>query len=462
MSLRRRISLVVSFLLLLLLLFIFFNGSNANLALFRIVVLLVWFLSLLVILLEGLLQVEVSLKKVVPSVRPQIQSHPFVAGTIFIAIALGIIAVLYTIQNAGFGEEFHPPFTEPAKDLWDWLQLIGVLAVPVLVALFGYYFQQAQDKQREQQRQFEEQRITQREQTEQNIANDKFEEETLKTYFDRMTDLLLDKALSGDDHNPLAAVVATARTRATLRKLDGERKGLLIAFLYDSGLVGGKLEISIIKMSEADLKNVVLRGAGLTRARLERADLSGADLSGADLSGADLSGADLSGADLSGADLTRADLTGADLSGADLSGADLTGADLSRADLREANLTGSTLSRVNLDEVVLAEVNSTQADLSRADLSGADLSGTDLTGIDLRGVNLSRADLREADLSGADLRAANLDDTNLTRTIITDEQLKTAASFEGAYCEITLASPKKKFNSAIRGSNISEDETFFD
>ena len=79
----------------------------------------------------------------------------------------------------------------------------------------------------------------------------------------------LRRTQQGDNLN----VIARARTLTVLQKLGPARKRNTLHFLYESGLVGKQLVVSL-----AD------------------ADLSGADLSGTNLSGANLSGAYLSGA----------------------------------------------------------------------------------------------------------------------------------------------------------------------
>ena len=83
------------------------------------------------------------------------------------------------------------------------------------------------------------------------------------------------------------------------------------------------------KLAGADLSMERLTEANLARADLSRADLTDADLKSADLFGADLREANLTGADLTGANLTEANLIGVKLTGADITdvvGADFTGA----------------------------------------------------------------------------------------------------------------------------------------
>jgi hypothetical protein len=194
--------------------------------------------------------------------------------------------------------------------LWDWIKL---LIVPTVIAGGGLWFN-----------------VQQRER-EQRIASLRAQDAALQGYLDGMSQLLTDKeqplhkAQPGD---PLSTV-ARAQTLTMLARLDSERKGSVMRFLYESDLITeGRF---IVDLRKGDLREADLRGATLFSA-----NLSGTDLSRAVLIGAFLNGANLSGANLSGANLVGAFLIGANLSYADLSGANLVGADLSRADLSGA------------------------------------------------------------------------------------------------------------------------------
>jgi uncharacterized protein YjbI with pentapeptide repeats len=221
------------------------------------------------------------------------------------------------------------------KTLWDWLslllQLLGVIAIPLAIALGTTYFS------------------TQQNQTSTQIATSQQQEACLQTYLDRMSDLLLNHNLRKSQPGDEVSQVAREQTLTTLRRLDGYHNNILLQFLQDAHLI--------------DMKNAVidLHTANLSNADLSTANLSGANLSGANLSTANLSGANLSNASLNGANLGNAALSGADLSTADLSSAILSDADLSNADLSNANLSGVGLSNANLSN----------ANLSNADLSGA-------------------------------------------------------------------------------------------
>lgn len=78
------------------------------------------------------------------------------------------------------------------------------------------------------------------------------------------------------------------------------------------------VNLSVINLNGADLRNAYLCDADLGWSNLSLVNLSGADLKGANLKFADCSGADFSNADLTDADFTNADLTDADFTGATL------------------------------------------------------------------------------------------------------------------------------------------------
>lgn len=295
-------------------------------------------------------------------------------------LAVGLGAFLWVLvetirlDNMGFQE----------KTFWNWMEL---LLVPVVLALAGLWFSRVQ-------KQIEQEIARQEREVDREVARDRRHQGTLEAYFDRMTELLLEKDLGrieldeeGEDpeggRGDLAASIARARTLTVLRALDPARVGAVLRFLLETK-VGEKSVAEIVPLADGNLKGVKWTG--------QEANLISANLSGADLSKSDLSGASLLGADLSEVYLREADLSGAELFGANLSGAELIGADLFGANLGGANLSG--------------------ASLSGAKLSGADLGGAVLSG---------------AALSGAELIGANLDNAH-----VTTEQLLEAKTLEGA------------------------------
>ncbi|MBW4443872.1 MAG: hypothetical protein KME10_22130 [Plectolyngbya sp. WJT66-NPBG17] len=93
------------------------------------------------------------------------------------------------------------------------------------------------------------------------IANDRANQEALIAYFDQTASLLFEYNLRTSQVGDEARIVARARTLAALRELDGERKSQLVKFLVEAELITGKT--SVIKLSNANLSNVDLRGRNL-------------------------------------------------------------------------------------------------------------------------------------------------------------------------------------------------------
>jgi hypothetical protein len=181
-------------------------------------------------------------------------------------------------------------------------------------------------------------------------------EATLDEYLDDMSTLVLDhKLTSASPDSPIAAI-AVARTATALRNLDGGRKGTLVRFLWEAGLINGPKPI--LDLYQVDLDDAVFQDANLYQVYLSPLSLVGANFNDARLQGADLSQSvliqatledadlncsnknmctNLSGSYLIRADLTRADLQDADLQGADLDGANLSGAELAGTELNNAS-----------------------------------------------------------------------------------------------------------------------------
>jgi len=198
--------------------------------------------------------------------------------------------------------------------LWDWLELLGVLAIPVVVGFGAAWFTAQQGK------------VSDRE------YKDNQRETALQAYIDKISELLLREHLGESTCNLQVETIARARTATVLRTLDPDRRGSLIRFLSRAGI--------LVKCTE---KEKALAGLDL-----HGADLSQLNLNSINMSAADLRGAYLSSSDLSGALLIIAKISETFLHEANLSGADLTGADLSRSYLFGANLAGANLSWANL------------------------------------------------------------------------------------------------------------------
>jgi uncharacterized protein YjbI with pentapeptide repeats len=255
------------------------------------------------------------------------------------------------------------------KTLWDWLQLLSALAIPIVLAAAGFWFTWHQEKT---QREVEDRRA----QAEQRIEDQRTQDAALQAYLEYMSQLILEKDLRGSEAGSAAHTLARARTLTVLSALGPDRKANVLQFLYESGLIASTQPI----------------------VKLEGADLSYANLSNALLQDANLAGADLHGANLSDAFLPNANLTEADLHGANLSDARLEVANLQNTNLSDANLSGATLSGAYFSWDP-ASGTLPPSDESKADLDNADLSYAFL--LDAHGVTKKQLEQQAASLEGA-------------------------------------------------------------
>jgi len=244
---------------------------------------------------------------------------------IAIGVSLTVIIVLLVIGGASRG------WTGFAnRTVWDWLHLLGTLAIPVVVAVATAWFSLQQST------------------TQTQIEERRAQDEALQAYLDQMSTLLLDKDLrfstedNATEDSKQARTLARARTLTVLGRLDPSRKTALMQFLVEAELVqsvyvGGVYTQPIITLIGANLSGANLSDADLSGANLSDANLSGANLHFARLDEANLSDADLSGANLSGASLINTNLSDANLQNADLSIVFMRNADLSCANLSDAS-----------------------------------------------------------------------------------------------------------------------------
>jgi hypothetical protein len=191
------------------------------------------------------------------------------------------------------------------KTLWDWMEL---LIIPLALAGGALYLQQSE-------RAVERKTTEDHAKLEREIATDRQQEAALQAYLDRMADLLVPKESDNESNWDVARI----RTLTVLRVLDTKRKGIVLLFLDEAGLIDDEGAL------------ISLAGADFSKVELERYDLSGANLSEANLSNARLYSANLLDANLSKADLTSAYLGDTDLSNADLRGAKVSDLQLSIA-----------------------------------------------------------------------------------------------------------------------------------
>ncbi len=158
---------------------------------------------------------------------------------------------------------------------------------------------------------------------------------------------MMDHDLAG---NPKTQTKAIARSRINiaLGQLDGNRKGQVLQFLYESDLIDSppKLKLLGANFNESVLDNIVLGDSEIRAAHFQGASIKDSNLKRIVLNSCNLSNADLSGSIMDNADLGYTNLTNCKLKNMDLTTVDFFGADLTRA-----NLEGSTISQQQLDAI---------------------------------------------------------------------------------------------------------------
>lgn len=221
-----------------------------------------------------------------------------------------------------------------AKTLWDWMEL---LIIPLVLA-GGVFFLNRSEKE------IERKSVEDRAKLEREIATDRQQEVALQSYLDRMADLLFKEDLATLT-NKERRKVARIRTLTVLRGLDVKRKGFVLLFLCEAGLIDS-FKDTVIDLAGADFSDADLSDADIIHANLRGANFSGANLRRTIFDGADLSNALLINANLRGTDLEGRIGPGLPtrLYGADLSFADLTGAHITKEQLETVkSLKGATM-----------------------------------------------------------------------------------------------------------------------
>lgn len=245
------------------------------------------------------------------------------------------------------------------KTVWDYLQLF---LLPTML-LFSILYLTDQANRRQERASLEQQ----------NLAEERYQQDVLQSYFDDIAGAITQNLRSSPANSELRNVTKT-RTLATLRELNGDRKGRLLQFLHDSNLL--TTPNAVINLGRADLRNATLDNATLNTAMLNGADFSDASLKSTNLGNSNLNGAILQSADLERAFLGNAIAWGGFFQNANLSEADLTGADLRFAILTNASLQGARLNDTILSGAILENANLRNAALQNTSLEGAFLCNT--------------------------------------------------------------------------------------
>jgi uncharacterized protein YjbI with pentapeptide repeats len=261
------------------------------------------------------------------------------------------------------------------KSIWDLILLLGVIAIPIVVVIASSMFSEQLNQSNL--------RVTeQQHQTDIQIATNQQQDATLATYLNAMTNLMLNDHLRQSKPSDEVRTVARAQTLTVLRRLDSDRKLIVLRFLFESSL------LSIINMDDAEL-------SGIRYINLRPREAN-------------------------------------DLKSLILQYADLTHADLENLQMEHGSLYDSNLSFSTLINLIVSSSNLNNVNLSHAIVSNTDFSNSLFVGADLSSADLSNVILRNTDLSNAILSGAELDNVDLSGAKVTCKQLARAKSFKGS------------------------------
>src|SRR6266487_3557135 len=168
----------------------------------------------------------------------KIQQHPFIASGIILALLALIVLIIavglsngtgfneYTVTSTATETTLSPQTkvnttaqSQPGKTLWDLLQLLAALAIPVIVG-FGVAWFTAQQGM-----------VSERENKDNQRAK------VLQDYIDKMSELLLEKNLRGSSPEDEVRNIARIRTLTVLLLLDPLRKQSVLQFLCEGSLL---------------------------------------------------------------------------------------------------------------------------------------------------------------------------------------------------------------------------------
>lgn len=240
----------------------------------------------------------------------------------------------------------------PPKTLWDLMEL---LIVPVVLSVGAYLFSQAERVRKEK-------IAAKQSKRDREISLDQTREIALQAYFDRMTDLIIEKKLRESKLDDEVRAIARVRTLTTLEQLDGMRKGVLFRFLYESGLISK--DDPIVVMKGANLSNVIMAGG----------NFKNCDLAGANLRKSYWVKTDFESAKLTDTDLTEAKFFNAWMVFAELNNANLVGTHFMLTKLRGANFCGAVMEGISPEATSFSEADDlprVPINLQLSDMQGA-------------------------------------------------------------------------------------------
>jgi uncharacterized protein YjbI with pentapeptide repeats len=224
----------------------------------------------------------------------------------------------------GFGNYNEVAGVQRSKTLWEWLDL---LLIPFVVGIIAWSFKEAEKE------------------TASKSEYERSQNETLDSFVNIMTELITKHNLANKSSSLETKIIARTRINLAFSNLNGARKGQVLQFLFESGLIDYNPKINIIggNMKNTILDGIVLskseiKGVYFNNATIKEANLNEAIFTSCDFTKADLSKSLVINTNFSYTNLTKSKLKNMDLTSVNFEGANLTKADLRGSKIRQEQL----------------------------------------------------------------------------------------------------------------------------
>lgn len=256
---------------------------------------------------------------------------------ILVLIILGIGSTIHwaifpneSPEWTGFGSYLIIEKLVREKKLWDWLDL---LLVPLFLA-FGAWYLSRSEKRADRRREA-----------------DRFEHDNLSKYLELMTQLLIKEKIK-DNNKAEVRSVGRTQTLRIIQVVSRQKKGQILQFLFESGLINKNPIINLNggNFNDSNLESITLIGAELRGVYFKNCSFQGAHLNSANFAGSNLSGSDMSGAFVNNTNFNFADFTSATIKNTDLTKCILIDADFTNADLSGSVATSEQLKERTMEK----------------------------------------------------------------------------------------------------------------
>ena len=345
---------------------------------------------------------------------------------IILAILIAIVLIMYgyRFDFTGFGA--YPNSNNnivpnnPPKLLWDWLKL---LIIPMFLVGLQFVLNHSEEvKKREFEKTEKEQDrdiSTRYNESEQSRNIDNQRENSLKDYFDSITELLLKHNLKSKRHDTVVDI-ARAKTLAVLKSLDGKRKGFVLIFLHNANLI--KSGDPVINLESADFSGLELENTELQDLFLGKVDFSNARLTGVHFSEVNFDGTIFKNADLSNGVFKNIIYRSTIFENSNLSGVSISNTSMSKSCITNTNLTNSIWQECIFDSCNFSQINSMGLKFDNLIFKSQTFDKVMIRKSSFNRVDFSNNNLSTVDFSYSDFFMSSFSKANLYDVIFDDSR----------------------------------------